>query len=580
MDPRNSRLQAAKLKGVSTPLPGIASQPARFGLILRLGVIAAVLAVEALFASYLIQATPADSVSGAAEVVREVQHWLFRFIIAYAVSLAMLVYLRGALFSAVLAAADQAPVRMRWGIVHALLFVLFAFLSAVLYAGSPVVPFALTALAWHACAIAAVLALFAALAPLSVWAGLAKQTAGLPLFAILPAAAAVAAIKLSQMLWAPAAELTFRLVLILLRPLRPTIESDPVTLTLATNHFAVQIAEVCSGLEGVGLMLAFCTAWLWLFRREYYFPRALLVVPLGVLFVFLLNALRIAGLVLIGDAGYSRVAVVGFHSQAGWIGFNVAAFGVAILAHTSPWVSRAARARAAARRAGAVNAADTANTATATATVTVTVNPTAAYLMPLLIVLATGMIAHALSAGFEFLYPLRFAGALAALWFYRRSYTGVDFRCSWRAPLVGLAMFGVWWAVGSLMTLPAPEPDPLSSLPAPLRTTWIVCRVLAAVGTVPVVEELAYRGYLLRRLVSAHFESVPFSNARWPALTASALAFGITHGGLWLPGIAAGFAYGALAMRTNKLGESIVAHGTTNALLAAYVLLFDQWQLW
>jgi len=80
--------------------------------------------------------------------------------------------------------------------------------------------------------------------------------------------------------------------------------------------------------------------------------------------------------------------------------------------------------------------------------------------------------------------------------------------------------------------------------------------------------------------VSAHFETVRYSEARWPALLVSALAFGILHGGLWLPGIAAGFAYGALAMRTNKLGESIVAHATTNALLAAYVLAFDQWQLW
>jgi CAAX prenyl protease-like protein len=117
-------------------------------------------------------------------------------------------------------------------------------------------------------------------------------------------------------------------------------------------------------------------------------------------------------------------------------------------------------------------------------------------------------------------------------------------------------------------------------MPGAARTLWIVCRVLAAVFTVPIAEELAYRGFLLRRLVSPRFESVPFSSARWPALVLSALAFGITHGGLWLPGIAAGLAYGALAMRTNKLGESIVAHGTTNALLAGYVLVFNQWQLW
>ncbi len=50
-------------------------------------------------------------------------------------------------------------------------------------------------------------------------------------------------------------------------------------------------------------MLAFCTAWLWYFRREYVFPRALVILPGAVLLIFLLNAVRIAALVLIGDAG-------------------------------------------------------------------------------------------------------------------------------------------------------------------------------------------------------------------------------------------------------------------------------------
>jgi len=207
-------------------------------------------------------------------------------------------------------------------------------------------------------------------------------------------------------------------------------------------------------------------------------------------------------------------------------------------------------------------------------------NPTAAYLMPLLIILAAGMITHALSAGFEFLYPLRLAAALAALWLYRRSYAGLDWGCSWRGPAVGAALFCVWAGCASFLTTAAPEPYALAAQPAPLRILWISCRLLAAVFTVPVAEELAYRGYLLRRLVNPRFESVGFAAARWPALVLSALAFGIMHGGLWLPGILAGLAYGALAINTGKLGEAVAAHGTTNALLGAYVLLFNQWQLW
>jgi exosortase E/protease (VPEID-CTERM system) len=559
---------------VSTPVPDIASPPTRFGLTARLGVIVAVLAAETVLASYFIQANFPSSLSYGAQVVHTVQHWLFRFIIAYGISLAMLAYLRAPVYAAAAAAADHAPVRLHWACVHIALVVPFVYLSSRIYAGSaavgaPDTAFAVLAIAWHACALGAVLALCAALAPFDVWRRVVHQTQGLPFFAVLPAAAAVAAIKASQLLWGPAAEITFRIVRILLQPLLPDLHSDPGSLVLGTPRFAVQIAEVCSGLEGIGLLLAFCAGWLWLFRRDYYFPRALLIVPVGVIVIFLLNAVRIAAIVLIGNAGYERVALLGFHSQAGWIVFNLTAFGIAVLAHNTPWVSRVAhRTRSGSSAADPVPA----------------VNPTAAYLMPLLAILAAGMVSHALSAGFEFLYPLRFLAALAALWVFRQSYVSANLGFSWRGPAVGAAVFCLWLGAAAVLLQPpgtsAAAPEPLAMLPQPLRILWIVCRVLAAVGTVPLAEELAYRGYLMRRLVSRRFETVPFSAARWPALVVSALAFGLMHGALWLPGIAAGLAYGALAMRTGKLGESIAAHGTTNALLAAYVLIFDRWQLW
>jgi exosortase E/protease (VPEID-CTERM system) len=555
----------------------LAAAPTRFGLVPRLIVIGAVLAVEILLGSYLVQATPLDAVRGPAETLRVIQHWLFRFLIAYAVCLCLLVYLRGAAFAGALRAADHAPVRVGWAVLHVVLILPFLYLSATLY--TPGAPFAAMAIAWHALALGAALTLFAALAPRAVWVAVLQKTAGLPLFAVIPAAAAVAAIRASQMLWAPAAALTFRLVKVLLHPLLPGMRTDPVSLTLITDHFAVQIAEVCSGLEGVGLMLAFCVAWLWFFRREYFFPRALIVVPLGVLVVFLLNAVRIAALVLIGDAGYERVATVGFHSQAGWIAFNLAAFGVAILAHTNPWVSRVA-AEARARRKKA-HAADIAGSSAAASVAPVAAeNPTGAYLMPLLAILATGMITHALSAGFEYLYPLRLVAAGIVLLVYRKSYAGVCFGFSWRGPLVGILVFGLWVAYATYGGSAESEPSALGMLSQPWHGAWIACRVLAAVITVPIAEELAYRGYLLRRLVAPQFETVPFSRARWPALLVSAIAFGIMHGSFWLPGIVAGVAFGALAMRTNKLGEAVVAHATSNALLAGYVLLFGRWQLW
>jgi exosortase E/protease (VPEID-CTERM system) len=516
------------------------------------------MALETLLLSTVIQRTPVDFVVGAARVVRDVQHWLFRFMIVYAVVLAMLVYLRGAgILAAVSAAGQNTPFRAAWAGVHVLLLIPFALLSAGLYGGTLTLPFAAVAALWHACAIGATLALFAAMAPLPVWRQALRQTAALPLYALLPAAVAVAAIRGSQLVWAPTAELTFRLVQLILKPVCPSLRGDVSTLTFTTDHFALVVSEVCSGLEGVGLMLVFCTTWLWYFRRDYYFPRALVIVPGAVLLVFLLNAVRIAALVLIGDAGYDKIATVGFHSQAGWIAFNLAALGVAVCARRSPWMHRHARQSAAS-----------------------SADPAAAYLLPLLTILAAGMIAHALSNGFDLLYPLRFAGAAVVLCAYRRSYATLDWKFTWRALLVGGLLFAVWAMFARFMTTPASRPAELALLPAPLRAAWLGCRVLAATVTVPIAEELAYRGYLLRRLVSADFQALPFKEVRWPALALCAVAFGISHGSLWLPGILAGLAYGALAVKTGKIGEAMAAHATTNALLAGYVLLFDQWQLW
>ena len=529
----------------------------RFGLLTRLLVAAALLAVETLLISGLIQSPALDALTGAAKITHDIQHWAFRFAIAYAGSFAILLYLRGSgSIASVTTIAADAPVRITWLLVHIALLAPFALLSSQLYRAGTV-PFAVLSLAWHACGFAAAMALFAGIAPRPVWVNALRQTGALPIYSLLPAAGALLIFKLSQLLWVPAAALTFRLVGIAVQPLVPSLRLDASTLTLTTDHFAVQVTEICSGLEGVGLMLAFCTAWLWYFRREYIFPRALIIVPLAVLLIFLLNTARIAALLLIGDAGHERIATVGFHSQAGWIAFNLAAFGVAYAAKHSAWLNRAAHGPAA----GAHDA-------------------TAAYLMPLLAILAAGMVAHAVSAGFDFLYPLRVLGAVAALWAYRLSYDTLDWRFTWRGVSTGVAIFGVWAAVAHFVTTPAAMPDDLARLPGAARDAWLGCRTAAAIITVPIAEELAYRGFLMRRIAGAAFESVGLQSVRWPAIIISAVVFGIMHGSLWVPGIVAGIAYGAVAVKTGKIGESVAAHATTNALIAIQVLLLDQWQLW
>jgi CAAX prenyl protease-like protein len=208
-------------------------------------------------------------------------------------------------------------------------------------------------------------------------------------------------------------------------------------------------------------------------------------------------------------------------------------------------------------------------------------NPAAWYLVPFLMVLAAGMVSRAASSGFEWLYPLRFFAAAGTLWFFRFKYSNLDWRFSWFAPLIGGLVFVVWL---TLDPGPGPHVDRvalgLAALPAFARIAWIAFRTLAAVVTVPIVEELAFRGFLIRRLISPDFSALGMRRFTLFSLLVSSAAFGLLHGDRWLAGSIAGVLYALALVRKGRISDAIVAHATSNALLAAWVLIGGKWYLW
>ena len=216
---------------MNTPLLGILPAAQwRLGLLPRLLIVIGFLAVETLLISGLIQSPQLMQLTGAARVTHEIQHWAFRFLIAYAGSVAILLYLRGAEGGAAVAAnIAAAPVSMLWLIAHGLLLIPFALLSAALYRGGNIA-FALRAVGWHAFGFAAALALFLAAAPLQAWLKALRKTGALPAYALFPAAAALVVYRASQLLWGPAAALTFQLVRWIVRPFTPSLVADSSTL--------------------------------------------------------------------------------------------------------------------------------------------------------------------------------------------------------------------------------------------------------------------------------------------------------------------------------------------------------------
>ncbi len=156
--------------------------------------------------------------------------------------------------------------------------------------------------------------------------------------------------------------------------------------------------------------------------------------------------------------------------------------------------------------------------------------------------------------------------------------------------LVGVAVFAIW--IGPDRIVPGYHAhwlftNPITgsvaaSLPESSRTDWAVLalRTLRAAVFVPIAEELFWRGWLMRWIISQDFKKVPLGAWSPRAFWIVAVLFAAEHGALWDVGLAAGILYNWWMVRTKSLGDVIVAHGVTNAVLSAYVVFASQWQYW
>ncbi len=364
--------------------------------------------------------------------------------------------------------------------------------------------------------------------------------------------------------WSWLARPTFRLVNALLQAFGQDVVSRPEAFRLGTQSFSVEIAPECSGYQGIGLMWVFLTVYFVLLRRRLRFPHALLLVAVGTVLVWLANGLRLAALVMVGTWISPDIASGGFHSQVGWLFFIAVALGLVVVTQRTRFFLRVE---------------PVAGSATQEA------DRTAAYLVPLLALVAVEMVTAAFTSGFDWYYPVRVLVTGGALWFiWRRSFTwaGVREGLSWGAPAIGTLAFAAWMALEWLTTGVRSEPaaaTALAGMSGGWAAAWLTFRAIGSVITVPLAEELAFRGYLIRRLTSREFDAVCFRRFTWLSFLVSSVLFGALHG-QWIGGTLAGMAYAWALHRRGRLADAVVAHATTNAWITAYVLATGNWSLW
>lgn len=450
--------------------------------------------------------------------------------------------------------------------------------------GFGAIEFSYTAhLALRAVLLIAIALVALACVPLSAWMEALRRTNLSWVYAILAGALAWFVRYPARSLWSASASLpgrmlqgvTFHSVHAVLRLFQHNVVVDPANFTLGTPQFTVIIAEACSGVEGLGLVLVFTIIWLWYYRSESRFPQAILLIPCALIAVWCLNILRIVALICIGSAGAEDVAMVGFHSQAGWIAFTAVAFAFSMATRRLSWVRRYASMPTSSPDLPTLSA-PTVESAESPAT--------AAYLVPFLAILGATFVSKAVSGYFEWLYPLRFLAAALPIWHYRAEYRKLNWRVSWLAPLIGIAVFLLWITPSVFFHDPQTPAGSLgvtlAALPPIARFMWIAFRIAAATITVPIAEELAFRGYIGRRILGRNFDQLRFSSLNAASIGLSSVAFGLMHGQHWSVGVIAGISYALVLKRRGHIGDAIAAHATSNLLLAVWVLSRGDWAQW
>jgi uncharacterized protein len=149
--------------------------------------------------------------------------------------------------------------------------------------------------------------------------------------------------------------------------------------------------------------------------------------------------------------------------------------------------------------------------------------------------------------------------------------------------LIGLVVLAIWIAP-QIFRLAAPrlegfEPHFFGEGAA--YGVNVFLRFLRLVIIVPLVEEIFWRGFLLRYVINPDFTKVPFGTFEWRSFAVVTVGFCLEHQMAdWPAAILAGALYNLVAYRTRSLSSCVLAHAVTNLLLGFYVLRTGQWGFW
>lgn len=221
--------------------------------------------------------------------------------------------------------------------------------------------------------------------------------------------------------------------------------------------------------------------------------------------------------------------------------------------------------------------------------------PTVAYTLPFVLFmagLAAVSVAKSLGIGsfagirldpMYWIYPIQTAVCAGAVLCFARDYdfTGTTPLKLLIGGLIGLLVCGLWVAPQELFHQAA-RTEGFDPGVVPGLTPWMLAaRFTRLVIVVPLVEEIFWRGFLLRYLVREDFTALPFGSCDRFSFWAVVLAFtGVHAPSDWPAAFLTGILFNLIAVRTRSLAACVTAHAVANLALGLYICATKQWGFW
>jgi membrane protease YdiL (CAAX protease family) len=209
-------------------------------------------------------------------------------------------------------------------------------------------------------------------------------------------------------------------------------------------------------------------------------------------------------------------------------------------------------------------------------------------------------------SGRYWIYLAKTLAAAAMLLVVFRHIEELEWRFSWEAVVVGVAVFALWIGLDgryppldalsadylcpllqkigfakdcSVAIAPRWNPNEAFGINSPLAIFFIVVRIAGSSLVVPMLEEVFFRSLVYRVLAGKDWLAVPLGKFQLMPFVVTSLFFGLEHSE-WLAGILCGFAYQGLVIWKGRLGDAVTAHAITNFLLGVWVVWRGAWQFW